>query len=106
MRAECSSHRFEYQSVIPIERLVTKVADRAQKRTIKAAGRPYGVGFLVIGYDVLFPSFIFSQNAPRLFELDPSGNVIDCYASAMGARSQSSRTYLEKHLESFATSFY
>ena len=71
MRAECSSHRFEYQSVIPVERLVTKVADRAQKRTIKATGRPYGVGFLVIGYDVLLFCLITLSECSTLVRIRP-----------------------------------
>jgi 20S proteasome subunit alpha 6 len=40
--------------------------------------------------------------APHLYQTCPSGNLYEFYASAIGARSQSARTYLEKHYESFA----
>ncbi|CAE6457798.1 unnamed protein product [Rhizoctonia solani] len=55
--------------------------------------RPYGVGFLVIGQD---------QLGPHLYEFSPSGNSYEYYAMSIGARSQSAKTYLEKHYESFA----
>lgn len=55
--------------------------------------RPYGVGFLVIGQD---------KNGPHLYEFSPSGNSYEYYAMSIGARSQSAKTYLEKHYESFA----
>ena len=55
--------------------------------------RPYGVGFLVIGQD---------QTGPHLFEFSPSGNSYEYFAMSIGARSQSAKTYLEKHFESFA----
>lgn len=55
--------------------------------------RPYGVGFLVIGQDT---------TGPHLYEFSPSGNAYEYYAMSIGARSQSAKTYLEKHYESFA----
>jgi 20S proteasome subunit alpha 6 len=54
--------------------------------------RPYGVGFLVIGQD---------NSGPHLYEFSPSGNSYEYYAMSIGARSQSAKTYLEKHYESF-----
>jgi 20S proteasome subunit alpha 6 len=55
--------------------------------------RPYGVGFLVVGHD---------QTGPHLYEFSPSGNSYEYYAMSIGARSQSAKTYLERHYESFA----
>lgn len=54
--------------------------------------RPYGVGFLVGGYD---------ETGPHLFEFSPSGVTYEYFAMAIGARSQSAKTYLERHYESF-----
>lgn len=54
--------------------------------------RPYGVGFLVIGGD---------KTGPHLYEFSPSGNSYEYYAISIGARSQSAKTYLEKHYEKF-----
>jgi 20S proteasome subunit alpha 6 len=50
------------------------------------------VGFLVIGQD---------QSGPHLYEFSPSGNSYEYYAMSIGARSQSAKTYLEKHYKSF-----
>jgi hypothetical protein len=38
----------------------------------------------------------------HLFQTDPSANFYDYYAMAIGARSQSAKTYLEKHFAEFA----
>lgn len=57
--------------------------------------RPYGVGLLVAGID---------QDGPHLFETCPSGNYYEFYAYAIGARSQSARTYLEDNLGQFGES--
>jgi len=69
----------------------------AQVNTQEYGRRPYGVGFLVIGQD---------QSGPHLFEFSPSGNSYEYYAMSIGARSQSAKTYLEKHYESFADCVY
>ena len=49
--------------------------------------RPYGVGLLVIGVD---------RTGAHLFETSPNGTHKEFIAHAIGARSQSARTYLEK----------
>ena len=54
--------------------------------------RPYGVGILCGGVD---------QAGTHLFETLPSGEYFEYYAMAIGARSQSAKTYLEKNYESF-----
>ena len=38
----------------------------------------------------------------HLFETSPSGEYFEYFAQAIGARSQSAKTYLEKNYESFA----
>jgi len=58
--------------------------------------RPYGVGLLVAAYD--------KSTGAHLYQTCPSGNVYEYYATAIGARNQSAKTYLEKNYESFATS--
>jgi 20S proteasome subunit alpha 6 len=54
--------------------------------------RPYGVGLLVGAVDV---------TGPHLYETLPSGQFYEYSAMAIGARAQSGRTYLEKHIASF-----
>ena len=77
---------------MPVGRLVRAAADKSQVRTHRASKRPYGVGLLVAGYD---------ETGPHLFHTCPSANYWEYKAMALGARSQSSKTYLEKNFEAF-----
>ena len=52
-----------------------------------------GVGLLVGSVD---------ETGTHLFETCPSGNYYEYLAMAIGARSQSAKTYLEKNYETFA----
>lgn len=92
MRNECLNHKYVFTTPHPVGRLVTKVADKAQYYTQRQAKRPYGVGLIVIGCD---------STGPHVFQADPSGNQFEYIAQGMGTRSQSAKTYLEKHFESF-----
>jgi len=51
------------------------------------------VGLLVASFD---------QTGPHLYVTEPSGNYFEYAAMAIGSRSQTSRTYLEKEFEGFA----
>jgi len=93
MRTECLNHKFVYETPMQTGRLVTQVADKSQVHTQRYGRRPYGVGLLVIGHD---------ETGAHLFETSPSGNFYDYKAMAIGARSQSAKTYLEKNFTSFA----
>ncbi|KAN0097774.1 Nucleophile aminohydrolase [Tylopilus felleus] len=93
MRQQALSERMVFNRPMPVNRLVSAIADKAQVNTQEYGRRPYGVGFLVIGQD---------QTGPHLFEFSPSGNSYEYFAISIGARSQSAKTYLEKHFENFA----
>jgi len=92
MRSECLNHKYVYGAALPTGRLAHDLADRHQRTTQTYVRRPYGVGLLLAGFD---------KGGPRVYQTCPSGNVHECFAAAIGARSQSGRTYLEKHYESF-----
>lgn len=94
MKQQSLSSRLSYGRPIPIERIVNQIGDRAQTSTQHYGKRPYGVGLLVAGVDDL---------GPHLFEFSPSGMTQEMLACAIGARSQMARTYLERHLDSFAS---
>ena len=68
------------------------LGNKMQMSTQRYDRRPYGIGLLVVGYDA---------KGPHLYQTCPSANYYDCKAMAIGARSQSARTYLEKHLTEF-----
>jgi len=92
MRNECINHKFVFESPMQVERLVLQVADKSQVHTQRYGRRPYGVGLLAIGYD---------QTGSHLYETCPSGNYFEYKSIAIGARSQSAKTYLEKNFGSF-----
>lgn len=92
MRVECLNHRFNHGHPMITGRLVSQVATKHQERTLSGSSRPYGVGLLVAGYD---------RNGPHLYETDPAGLFTEYKAIAIGSRSQSARTYFEKHVDNF-----
>ena len=48
----------------------------------------------------------FQDQGPHIYQTCPSANYYDCKAMAIGARSQSARTYVEKHLDKFLDCMY
>jgi 20S proteasome subunit alpha 6 len=92
MRTECLNHRFVYGTPLQCGRLVKEVADKHQRCTQMYTRRPYGVGLLVGAVDA---------TGPHLYETTPSGDYFEYTAMAIGARSQSAKTYLEKHSAAF-----
>lgn len=93
MRTECLNHKFVYGSHMNTGGLVREIADRHQRCTQSYVRRPYGVGLLVAGYD--------KPSGAHLYRTCPSGNFYEYKGYAIGARSQSARTYLEKNFETF-----
>ncbi|MCO5566023.1 hypothetical protein L7F22_019698 [Adiantum nelumboides] len=92
MRQLCLSSRLLYSRPLPVSRLISSLSDRAQLNTMQYGKRPYGVGFLVVGVD---------SQGPHLYEFSPTGNCFEYFAMALGARSQSAKTFLEHNFESF-----
>ncbi|XP_055339860.1 proteasome subunit alpha type-1-like [Paramacrobiotus metropolitanus] len=92
LQTECLNHRYAYSKPMPLSRLVGTLGNKMQVSTQEESGRPYGVGLLLIGYD---------HKGPHLIQIDPSANYYECKGMSIGARSQSARTYLERHVEAY-----
>jgi 20S proteasome subunit alpha 6 len=92
MRTECLNHKYVFGTQMQANRLASDLADMHQRCTQSYVRRPYGVGMLIACYDA---------TGSHLMETSPSGNYFEYVAMAIGARSQSAKTYLEKHFESF-----
>nr|CAB3265214.1 proteasome subunit alpha type-1-like [Phallusia mammillata] len=92
MRTECMHQEFMFDSRLPVSRLVGTVGNKTQTPTQRYGRRPFGVGILVAGYD---------EKGPHIYQTCPSANYYNCKAMAIGSRSQSARTYLERHLDKF-----
>eukprot|EP00850_Spirogloea_muscicola_P017391 SM000149S01326 [mRNA] locus=s149:87077:88662:- [translate_table: standard] len=107
MRNECISHKFVYESPLPVGRLVVQVADKSQVNTQRSWTRPYGVGLLVAGYDGTGPHLYQASHCCLrrarlpLVRTCPSGNYYEYHAMAIGSRSQAAKTYLERKFKEF-----
>lgn len=95
MRSECLNSRYAYDTALPVSRLVTSIGSKSQINTQRYGRRPFGIGLLVAGFD---------EMGPHIYQTCPSSNFFDCKCMAIGARSQSARTYLEKFMNEFSES--
>lgn len=95
MRTECLNYKYSFGEPMPASRLAVALAEKHQWCTQSYVRRPYGVGLLIASVD---------DSGPRLHETCPSGNFWEWRAQAIGARSQTAKTYLEKHFEEFPDS--
>ncbi|SCW02113.1 LAFE_0E14466g1_1 [Lachancea fermentati] len=92
LRQQCNYSSLVFNRKLSLEKAGHLLSDKAQKNTQSYGGRPYGVGLLLAGYD---------NSGPHLLEFQPSGNTLELYGSAIGARSQGAKTYLERTLEEY-----
>ncbi|KAJ8948326.1 hypothetical protein NQ318_019310 [Aromia moschata] len=91
MRNECLNYKYSFDDYMPLNRLISVLGEQ-QNATLHATLRSQAVrvGLLVAGYD---------DKGTHIYQTCPSANFYDCKAMSIGARSQSARTYLEKHLD-------
>ncbi|XP_013111977.1 proteasome subunit alpha type-1-like [Stomoxys calcitrans] len=92
LRMECLNFKYSYDTTYPVSRLISYLGNKMQSSTQRYDRRPYGVGLLVAGYD---------EMGPHIYQVVPSANFFNCKAMSIGSRSQSARTYLERHISSF-----
>ncbi|CAG9763270.1 unnamed protein product [Ceutorhynchus assimilis] len=95
MRTECLNYKYSHDTYMPMNRLITTLGNKMQVCTQRYDRRPYGVGLLVAGFD---------DKGSHIYQTCPSANFYDCKAMSIGSRSQSARTYLEKHLDQLLNS--
>lgn len=92
LRNECMNERYAHEQSLPVKRLIGNLELKMQLSTQRYDRRPHGVGILVSGFD---------KSGPHIFHIEASALSQDCKAMAIGARSQSARTYLEKNIDAF-----
>lgn len=87
-RVEAQSNRITYNEPIDVEILAKKICDFKQLYTQHGGVRPFGISLLIAGVN----------DAPRLFETDPSGALIEYKATAIGAgRTAAMEIFEEKY---------
>ncbi|ODV71004.1 proteasome core particle subunit alpha 6 [Cyberlindnera jadinii NRRL Y-1542] len=95
LREKAMNQRMIFNRPLSVEKAADLLASKAQKNTQGFGSRPYGVGLLVVGYD---------ETGAHLFEFQPSGQSLEYFGCAIGARSQAGRTYLERNFDEYKTS--
>lgn len=86
-RVVAQRHLFTYGEPIPVEQLVQAVCDQKQGYTQFGGLRPYGVSFLIGGWDKEFGF--------QLYQSDPAGNYTAWKATAIGNNAQSAHALLK-----------
>jgi len=86
-RVVAQRHLFTYGEPIPVEQLVQALCDQKQGYTQFGGLRPYGVSFLIGGWDKEFGF--------QLYQSDPAGNYTAWKATAIGSNAQSAHALLK-----------
>lgn len=91
LRKTAAQHRLQYNEAIPVESLVTRVADHKQLMTQYGGQRPFGVSFLFCGHDRHYKFQMYSTN--------PSGNYAMYRALALGPNDKAANNLLKKEFK-------
>ena len=86
LRKESMKYHLRLGVEMPTREVVKKAASIMQEFTQSGGVRPFGVSLLIIGW----------EDTPTLWQVDPSGTFWAWKATALGKRSDGSRTFLER----------
>lgn len=79
----------EFGEEMPVGAITRALAQTCQEATQRGGVRPFGVSMLVAGWPE-------HEDAPQLWQVDPSGSFFRWHATAIGRNFQSMKTFLEK----------
>jgi len=88
LRVSAHQHVFTYAEPIPVEQLVTSICDVKQGYTQFGGLRPFGVSFLMAGYD--------EHHGFQLYHTDPSGNFSGWKAYAIGLNNNTAQQIMRQ----------
>jgi len=91
LRVTAHQHTFTYGEAIPVESLVTSICDVKQGYTQFGGLRPFGVSFLMAGYD--------ENHGFQLYHTDPSGNFSGWKAYAIGLNNSTAQSVMKADWE-------
>ncbi len=90
-RVEAQVHKLTYDEPVDIKGLVTTIGNHVQAFTQQGGVRPFGVGLIFGGIDLM---------GPQLYFVDPGGGVFACKAKAIGEKSaEATKLLKEKYKE-------
>ena len=93
MRVKNAKHKLKYGTEMTVNQIAGKVAKIFRSKTNVSGKRPFGCGILLTGKD--------HKEKFRIYEISPDGNCVEYEAQAMGLKSQTCKTYLEKNFDKF-----
>merc|ERR1712176_1705320 len=88
LRISAAQHTYTYGESQPVEQLVTSICDTKQGYTQFGGLRPFGVSFLVAGYD--------AAQGFQLYHTDPSGNFSGWKAYAIGINNNTAQQIMRQ----------
>ncbi len=86
-RIRAQQHRLLYEERPSVVSIAKFIADRIQSYTQYAGVRPFGVSLLIGGID---------EKGKVIYQTDPSGILVQCYARAIGREEEKANEILEK----------
>ncbi|CXI66442.1 proteasome subunit alpha type-4, putative [Plasmodium berghei] len=87
-RLYAQRYLYNYNDVEPVAQLVVQICDIKQSYTQYGGLRPYGVSFLIAGYD--------TKEGYQLYHTDPSGNYSGWFATAIGTNNLTASSILKQ----------
>jgi len=93
LRKEAMKYQLRFGTEMPTREVVRAAAALMQEYTQSGGVRPFGVSLLIIGW----------EDVPTLWQVDPSGTFWAWKATALGKRSDSSRTFIERCYDSVSS---
>jgi 20S proteasome subunit alpha 3 len=88
LRLSAAQNVYTYGESMPVEQLVTSICDLKQGYTQYGGLRPFGVSFLVAGYD--------EAHGFQLYHTDPSGNFSGWKAYAIGINNNTAQQIMRQ----------
>mmetsp|Transcript_148128 Transcript_148128/g.258448 ORF Transcript_148128/g.258448 Transcript_148128/m.258448 type:complete len:258 (-) Transcript_148128:142-915(-) len=88
LRLTAQRHVYTYGESMPVEQLVTSICDEKQGYTQFGGLRPFGVSFLLAGYD--------EAHGFQLYSTDPSGNFSGWKAYAIGLNNNTAQQIMRQ----------
>lgn len=95
MRLESQRYLYKHQENMPIEMLVKQVCNYKQQYTQFGGLRPFGVAFVISGWD--------KYNGYQIYQSDPSGNYSGWRATVIGQNNQAGKSILKTDFKENAT---
>jgi len=86
-RSFAQEYFFTYDEPVPVRQLAVEICDIKQGYTQFGGLRPFGVSFLIGGWD--------SRRGFQLYHTDPAGNFSGWHATAIGMNNQSAQAVLK-----------